>query len=276
MTYNYYLGAKKEKGKIALFLIACTFALSLALAAVMPASAADSTVKVSGDTAAGENQPGWMFNRDASTSTPYEFNTDEASIGAGSLYVQPIGANPADKFIAEYFYLDEIANVNSISYDFKTDSTDDADQFYMNLYVNDGSNPAEFYDCRYNIVPSTLSPDPTTGFTTVTYNLDDPASSVTTRGTSNIVPCPATPADLPDGAVLRAIALNVGDTSANDVGLEGYLDKVVLDTTSGITTFDFDPAPQSKDECKKGGWADFGFSNQGQCIRYVNTGQDSR
>lgn len=34
--------------------------------------------------------------------------------------------------------------------------------------------------------------------------------------------------------------------------------------------------PTSIDECKKGGWEDFGFRNQGQCIRFVNTGQDSR
>ncbi|WP_164711003.1 hypothetical protein [Euzebya pacifica] len=36
------------------------------------------------------------------------------------------------------------------------------------------------------------------------------------------------------------------------------------------------PQPTSKDDCKKGGYADYGFSNQGQCIRYVNTGEDSR
>lgn len=34
--------------------------------------------------------------------------------------------------------------------------------------------------------------------------------------------------------------------------------------------------PVTKDECKNGGWEDFGFQNQGQCIRFVNTGQDSR
>lgn len=33
---------------------------------------------------------------------------------------------------------------------------------------------------------------------------------------------------------------------------------------------------QTKDDCKDGGWEDFGFRNQGQCIRFVNTGQDSR
>ena len=36
------------------------------------------------------------------------------------------------------------------------------------------------------------------------------------------------------------------------------------------------PQPTSKDDCKKGGYADYGFTNQGQCIRYVNTGEDSR
>ena len=31
--------------------------------------------------------------------------------------------------------------------------------------------------------------------------------------------------------------------------------------------------PETKDDCKKGGWMQFGFKNQGQCIRFVNTGQ---
>ncbi|MEO8578227.1 MAG: hypothetical protein ABI556_16060 [Gemmatimonadales bacterium] len=34
--------------------------------------------------------------------------------------------------------------------------------------------------------------------------------------------------------------------------------------------------PVTKDDCKQGGWADFGFRNQGQCIRFVETGMDSR
>ena len=35
-------------------------------------------------------------------------------------------------------------------------------------------------------------------------------------------------------------------------------------------------APTSKDDCKKGGWKNFDFKNQGQCIRFVETGKDSR
>jgi hypothetical protein len=32
----------------------------------------------------------------------------------------------------------------------------------------------------------------------------------------------------------------------------------------------------AKDQCKNGGWEAAGFRNQGQCIRFVNTGKDSR
>ena len=33
---------------------------------------------------------------------------------------------------------------------------------------------------------------------------------------------------------------------------------------------DAQPAPTSKDQCKKGGWTEFGFKNQGQCVSYFN------
>ena len=34
--------------------------------------------------------------------------------------------------------------------------------------------------------------------------------------------------------------------------------------------------PSTADQCRKGGWKSFGFKNQGQCIRFVQTGKDSR
>ena len=34
--------------------------------------------------------------------------------------------------------------------------------------------------------------------------------------------------------------------------------------------------PQTKDDCKKGGWEQYGFKNQGQCVRFIETGKDSR
>ena len=43
-----------------------------------------------------------------------------------------------------------------------------------------------------------------------------------------------------------------------------------------VSVFELGLSPDNKDDCKQGGWAEYGFKNQGQCIRYVNTGQDSR
>ena len=34
--------------------------------------------------------------------------------------------------------------------------------------------------------------------------------------------------------------------------------------------------PQTKEDCKNGGWEMYGFANQGLCIQFVNTGRDSR
>ena len=214
------------------------------------------TVVVTGDTSAGENQPGWLFNRDPGTATPYAFNDMQASIGDGSVYILPIdGGSPSDKFIGELFLLDEIADIDEISYDFRIgDGGDsgDANHFYMNVYANFGeSDPTKFYDCRYNIVPSTGS---TGSFTTVTF---DPTQSypVTTRTGAAASPhaCPSVPADM-DGlstgsSTIRVIALNVGDTSANDADLDGYYDKVVVSQTDLITTYDFEPAEEEPVEC---------------------------
>lgn len=253
--------------------VAAVAALVLLTATV---ALADTTVVLTGDTAAGENQPGWLFNRDASTATPFEFNTDAASIGIGSLYVLPIGANAADKFIGENFLNAPIADVDTISYDFQIGSggdATDAEQFYMNVYANFGvSDDTKFYDCRYDIVPTTGS---TTGFTTVTF---DPTQSylVTTRSSSPF-PCPSSPAAmdlLSPGSNIRAFSLNVGDTSANDVGLDGYLDNVVVNLNGDATTYDFEPyvVATDKEQCKKGGWMTLvdsegnSFKNQGQCV----------
>lgn len=205
-----------------------------------------------GDTSAAENSEGWMFDRDASTSTPFEFNTDEASIGEGSLYVPPIdGSTPSNKFIAENFINTEIADINSISYDYKIGaggSASDANEFYMNVYANfGGTSPTKYYDCRYNIVPTL---DATSSFETMTF---DPNNSyAVSRGTQtwNLTTqesCPSSPANMGEGAFIRMFALNVGDTSANDVNLDGYLDNVVVDSTAGLTTYDFEPIPDTTD-----------------------------
>lgn len=249
-------------------------AVVMSLMLVAPAIA-DSTVVVMGDTSAGENQPGWMFNRDVTTSTPYEFNTDEASIGDGSLYVMPIGATASNKLIAENFVRTDMGDINSITYDFMMGAGAEAGDyahFYMNVYANYATSlENKFYDCRYNIVPTSGS---SATWSTVTF---DPALEypVTTRGDSPVQPCPDSPADMGPDAFVRVFAINVGDTSASDQGLDGYLDNVVVNTDTEVTTYDFEPmmAPTSKDDCKKGGWENFNtpqtFKNQGECVSFM-------
>lgn len=223
--------------------------ITLLIVFVTTAYAIDTTVTVTGNTSAGENQPGWLFNRDVTTATPFTFNTDQQSIGTGSLYVMPIGANTSDKFVGENFINTPIADINSIKYDFRIGSggvATEEEQFYMNVYANFGtSDDLKFYDCRYNVVPSVGS---TAAFTTVTF---DPtlAYPVTTRtgapGTASPFTCPAIPADMDnfsDGSNMRMFSLNVGDTSSSDEGLDGYLDKVIVDVNTDVTTYDFEPA----------------------------------
>lgn len=229
------------------------------------------TVKVSGDTGS-ENEKGkWMFNRDPGNVTPYVFNTDEKVIGNGALYILPITntikANK-DKFIAEYFARDSVANFQSFSYDFKIagagKTASEAKQFYANFYITTADN-VTYYNCRFDFVPIVGS---TSNFTTFAINKTTVASAVINKT------CPPSMklSDLPT-AYIRAIAINVGDTDGSDTGLAGYLDNVIYTTQNNKTIYDFDPSVTSKEECKDGGWmlglADGStFKNQGNCVSY--------
>lgn len=222
---------------------------------------ASNTVVVTKNTSMGENLPGWMFNRDLSTSTPYEFSMDEASIGSGSLYVKPIANNymgengnckggvdqtGCNKFVSENFLNKSISDVKSIAYDFMIGSggeASDAGQFYMNVYANFGvSDDLKYYDCRYNVVPTMGS---TGDFTTVNFDptMSYPVTTRTTIGSESPFTCPAIPADMntlsPDSNI-RAFAISLGDTSASDLGLDGYFDNVVVKINNVTTTYDFE------------------------------------
>jgi hypothetical protein len=205
------------------------------------------TITVQGDTAAAENTEGWMFNRDVTTSTPFEFNADEADLGLGSLYVAPIsGSVASDKFIAENFLLSEIDDVNTISYDYMIGAngvSSDYDQMYMNVYANFGESSAtKFYDCRYTVLASSAS---TSSFTTLTFDTNS-AYLVATRtgGQASPYTCPTVPSamnSLSAGSTIRAFSINVGDTTLGDANIDAYLDNVVVNSVSGITTYDFEP-----------------------------------
>jgi hypothetical protein len=61
---------------------------------------------------------------------------------------------------------------------------------------------------------------------------------------------------------------------ASDQGYT-YMDNLTI-TSAPTGTVQTAHDPPDRDACKSGGWRGFGFRNQGQCIRFVETGKDSR
>ncbi len=246
------------------FIVATFFLVTLTFTAT-----AQTTVAITGNTSDAENDPGWYFQRDQDNVTGMMFTNQKSSIGNGSLYGGTIGATANEKFIAELFMLTPIADLNSFSFDFMIGGSGTGasyNQFYLTVYALGPTAPdTKFYDCRYNAVATSGS---ISIFKTVTF---DPTQAypVTTSGSSTIGACPAIPANMPAGSKIRVYAINIGDTSASDVGLGGYLDNVVVKLTSGTTIYNFE---MSSRECKNGGWSGkIGsdgnpYANQGRCV----------
>ena len=250
-----------------LIVLSLVSALLYSAVAASGSASAYSTVRVTGntvDTSLGANGSlGWWFNRDSAS--PYQFSLDKAKIGAGSLHVLPIvsetGTLPnlgVQKFVGENFVKTAITADTAISFDYFR-GTSPANQFYLNVYVN-SLNDNKFYDCRYDFVG-------TGGNMTDWATISSTATPVNVQksGTGRIATCPATLAGAA-GFFIRMFAVNVGDSSNADVGVSGYLDNVVFTTGAGTTVYDLDVTPADKDACKKGGYALYGFANQGQCI----------
>ena len=51
------------------------------------------------------------------------------------------------------------------------------------------------------------------------------------------------------GSTISGFTLNLGDTSNSDTGIAGYFDKVVVNTTGNVTTYDFE-LYANRTECK--------------------------
>lgn len=109
------------------------------------------------------------------------------------------------------------------------------------------------------------------------YRID---GEVLTSGTPHPLNDPAFPY-IHDDFIYPGVAVNSGNTET--MTFEANEKVEVRLALGGERDWDFDwvtfevlPDAQTKDDCKKGGWEEFGFRNQGQCIRFVNTGMDSR
>ncbi len=87
-----------------------------------------------------------------------------------------------------------------------------------------------------------------------------------------------------DGSTVSETFTTDGLAGFETFTFKGFTDLVSLSWVQASPYHQFDNitldpvalGPQSKSDCWNGGWEPLGFGNQGQCIRMVETGQDSR
>jgi len=156
----------------------------------------------------------------------------------------------------------------------------DADVVNVGLWTFDDPPSA------YPIIVYRNNDEADAGFYTYTYEFDENGDFVADSYVLSDVPVNY------DGWNTLAISLDTDDGQANYSinGIEtgsivaggDYIQTVFLNHyNDGVISYDAYwhagfANPSEKNDCKKGSWAEFGFSNQGQCIRFVNTGKDSR
>lgn len=109
------------------------------------------------------------------------------------------------------------------------------------------------------------------------YRID---GEVLTSGTPHPLNIPAFPY-IHDDFIYPGVAVNSGNTETMTFFADEKVEvRLVLggerDWDFDWVTFEVLPDAQTKDDCKMGGWEDYGFRNQGLCIQFVNTGMDSR
>jgi hypothetical protein len=95
-------------------------------------------------------------------------------------------------------------------------------------------------------------------------------------------------AQQPPGALLSLLVVDAGELSVADVVQLTFATGTATEcsspelayilfgtvTSGDIKVVDAPPVPTSKDQCKNGGWTDYGttFKNQGQCVAFVQRG----
>jgi hypothetical protein len=73
------------------------------------------------------------------------------------------------------------------------------------------------------------------------------ATSPRTAFRANVT-CPTSLAGMPAGSSVSFVALNLGDTGTNDIGMTAYFDNVRVVTTAGTTVYDFDVDVDADDD----------------------------
>lgn len=225
-----------------------------------------------------ENTPptnDWViYNRNAGTAT-FRTGPDTPPLGGGSLELStPTGAD----------------KIQAFNYDHVGTALSDVDDMGYSTYRSAGSAQQV---AALNLEVDANGTDVAGGFTTLVfepvYNTDQGAvvsgawqtwdaynggdaiwwSSNPIPGAPNrdtFVTWDTIVAQNPDAVIVGGVGANQG---SGNPGLVTAVDAFSFQHT----TYHFEASPVTKDDCKKGGWASYGYTNQGQCVSAVASGK---
>ncbi len=151
----------------------------------------------------------------------------------------------------------------------------------LDQYVNGGATPT-----RIGLTSGILKSDVNgTGEAPANFQVHTPNAIVTARGTTfytSYTPSSPQTGNLPGVSHYTEVAVIEGTVNLAQAAAPASGVEVAQGTTGTVPGGDPPQSfkrkfptcanpPTSKDQCKKGGWQQFGcFKNQGQCISYVN------
>ena len=153
----------------------------------------------------------------------------------------------------------------------------------------DYTNLKAAFDSNYSAAPTVVFSDSVyipaalSGGTPVDFDLCIPFTQAYEHpaGSNLIVEVVNTSSDLAPAPRDACDDLSVGCTTAKVFALTPSAAIGSVVTGGVIMKLGSPPPPQpvdpvTRDDCFKGGWSEFEFRNQGQCVRFVETGEDSR
>ena len=274
MRYNYYQGVtRKQMGVIGIALVAMLFALTGALGMISPSMAASHLLD---PFTQDELENNWVADRQYPSggveSVSFEERDNVAEIGVvadeqqDDAFRQFEGIKKVDDFGAEVqvdLYVPaewELTETSPANVGFWA-SDDPITAYPLIVFRNSATVDAGFYvyDTQTGAyIPSNVAVE-YDDWNTLSIALDTEEDNVNY--------------DINGQSAGSSYA---GSDSIGQVFLNHYNDGERDYSAHWHVGVEEEPQPQTKDECKRGGFADFGFRNQGQCIRFVNTGQDSR